>query len=340
MVLPPRVERLWLSIEIRKGRIVMAGSGDVLGQMIDAVVRGGALKGGSGAGGSAGGLGDILGGLLGGAGGGQGSPGGGNLGDILGSVLGGGQDGGGRAAGGPAAPGGLGDILGSILGGGAAGSAAGGGSQGGVGGSLGDVLGGMLGGGVPAGGSGGGGTGGGVAPANAPQGGGMGNLAKYGGIAVISMLALQALKKWQAQKAGASTGSSAVPSPSGFDLNRTPGGPDALSDLLVKAMIAATQADGVVDEDEQRRIVGRLDQLGIGAGARGAIADQMRRRVDPNELVNAAQTPEMALQVYAASALAISIDTPPERAYLDKLAAALGIDAGLKSQIENTLGRA
>jgi len=36
-------------------------------------------------------------------------------------------------------------------------------------------------------------------------------------------------------------------------------------------MVAATQADGVIDEDEQRRLAGRLDQLGIGSADRRAL---------------------------------------------------------------------
>jgi uncharacterized membrane protein YebE (DUF533 family) len=213
---------------------------------------------------------------------------------------------------------------------------------GGSGGSLSDILGGLLG-GAQAGGTGGatsGTGGGGAASPSGTSAAGTGNLAKYGGIAVISILALQALKKWQAQQAGGSAASSpAMPSPGGFDPRGAPGGADALSGLLVKAMIAATQADGVVDEDEQRRLVGRLDQLGVGADARNAFAKQLSTRVDPNELVAAVISPEMALQVYAASTLAISVDTKQERAYLDGLARALSIDEGLKIQIENTLGR-
>ena len=104
-------------------------------------------------------------------------------------------------------------------------------------------------------------------------------------------------------------------------------------------MVAATQADGVIDEDEQRRLAGRLDQLGISSADRRALAEQLTTPVDPREIVNAATSPEVGLQIYAASVLAVAVDTPAERSYLDGLASALSIDPGLKAQVEQTLGR-
>ena len=91
-----------------------------------------------------------------------------------------------------------------------------------------------------------------------PQKAGTNDLIRYGGMAVIGVLAYQALKRYQAQQAGGSksTGTAAagavVPPPdSGFHPAQAAGGADALSGVLVKAMVAATQADGVIDEDEQ-----------------------------------------------------------------------------------------
>ena len=101
-------------------------------------------------------------------------------------------------------------------------------------------------------------------------------------------------------------------------------------------MVGATQADGMIDEDEQRRLVGRLDQLGISSADRRALVQQLTTPVDPREIVNAATSPEVGLQIYAASVLAVAVDTPAERSYLDGLAKALGIEPGLKAQVEQT----
>ena len=283
----------------------MASNQSVLEQMLQAALQGGGLRAGQGAG--------IP---------GQAAPGGaGNLGDILGSLLGGSPAaGGGGATSGrsaPAGPGGLGDILGSLLGGAAAGNGAG------------------------------------STPTRSPQPqtqmpqkAGTNDLARYGGMAVIGVLAYQVFKRYQqaGQSGEKSPGIDAAavvpPADNGFHPAQAPGGADALSGVFVKAMVAATQADGVIDEDEQRNLAGRLDQLGISPADRRGLAEQLTTPVNLREILNAATSPEVALQIYMASVLAIAVDTPAERNYLDGLARALKIDPGLKAQVEQTLGRA
>ena len=293
----------------------MASNQSMLEQMLEAALSGGALRQGQGETARA-------------------APGG-NLGDILGGLLGGGQmaagDGGAASRSAPGGAGGLGDILGSILGGGQM--------------TAGDADPGMRPGTraserAPA------------APQSSPgaqqqsempQATGMNDLIRYGGMAVIGVLAYQALKRYQGETGAGQEGQVAAmvpPADSGFHPAKVPGGPDALSGALVKAMVAATQADGVIDEDEQRRLAGRLDQLGMSSADRRALVERLTTPVDPREIMNAATSPEVGLQIYAASVLAVTADTPAERTYLDRLAGALHIEPGLKAQVEQTLGRA
>ncbi|UJX44907.1 tellurite resistance TerB family protein [Xanthobacter sp. YC-JY1] len=368
----------------------MAGTGDLLGQLIGAALGSGSVRGGGaqqGGGGLPGGLGDILGQVLGGGGqrgGSGGAPSGlpGGLGDILGQVLGGGGQRGGSGGAPSGLPGGLGDILGQVLGGGRGAPQGGpsGGASGGSSGGLEDILGQILGGGRAGGPSGGstqgggmsGGTGGDLGdfasdalgrggsgqaggytppempsdyrqPQPSPQPGhqpsgasGGGSLIKYGGLAVIGMLAWKALRKWQAGSGGRSAFSSGTPD-AAFSPAAAPGGPEAFSGVLLSAMAAAAQADGEIDEDEVSRIGGGLERMGAGSPERDALIAILTTPVDPNEVVAAATTPEAALQIYAASALAIRPDNDAEHAYLDWLAGALGIDPGLKAQIDGEL---
>ncbi|RCW87313.1 tellurite resistance TerB family protein [Phyllobacterium bourgognense] len=285
----------------------MASSQSVLEQMLQAALQGGGLRAGSGTNTPS-----------------QPAPGGpGNLSDILGSLLGGSPAAGaggatmGRSV--PAGNGGLGDILGSLLGGAAVGNGASTGS-------------------VP--------TRSPQPQAQMPQKAGTNDLVRYGGMAVLGVLAYQTFKRYQAQQAGESgvksPDAAAVvpPADNGFHPAQAPGGADALSGVFVKAMVAAAQADGVIDEDEQRNLAGRLDQLGISSADRRGLAEQLTTPVDLREILNAATSPEVALQIYMASVLAIAADTPAERNYLDGLARALKIDPRLKVQVEQTLGRA
>jgi len=335
--------------------------------MLDAALRNGGGLGTNTRQPSGGGLGDILGQVLGGQPSGN-APGqtSGGLGDILGQVLGGQPQGG---------SGDIGDILGQVLGGQSRQGGGGAGQlPGGLGDILGQILGGQPGGGSPAPRTGGRGTGGlsdimrefdtggqstarrapdrsrdvevqrksepAPTPSSAPKTGGGGkDLLKYGGLAIFGMIAWKALQNWRAEQAGSGKPAPA-PDASGFNPQNVPGGADGLSNTLVKAMIGATQSDGVVDRDEQSAIVGRLEQSGMSAEDKQAVAASLATPVSLDELVKAAATPEIAAQIYAASVMAVTIDKPAERAYLDKLAAALRIDPGLKANIEATLGKA
>jgi uncharacterized membrane protein YebE (DUF533 family) len=174
-----------------------------------------------------------------------------------------------------------------------------------------------------------------AAPDQAPASGGMNDMVKYGGIAVLGMIAYKALRNWQASQ----NSGSPAPAGRGFLPNQMPGGGEEFSNVLVQSMIAATQADGVIDEGEQQRLVGALAKLGASDEDRQAVADQLRRRINPQSLVAAAKTPEMGLGIYAASAMAVTIDSPAERKYLDSLATSLGIDPGLKAHVEQAVGR-
>ncbi|WP_238121318.1 MULTISPECIES: tellurite resistance TerB family protein [unclassified Xanthobacter] len=353
-----------------------AGSllGELLGAALrNGSVRGGSASGGADGLGDI--LQDVLGGA--GRGGSAPAPSGGLdsiLGEVLGQVLGGtspsrGGNTGGAASGGTPAglPGGLGDLLGGILGGGRGSSAPSGGSAGGLPGGLNDVLGQILGGGAASGGSrsGGGGLGdfaqdalggAGSVPASvpssqpsspsipqpaptptpdgrAPSGGS--DLLKYGGLAVIGMLAFNAFRKWQAGQGGRAN--FVDESSSAFSPVAAPGGPEAFSQALLLAMAAAAQADGQLDQDELNRITGGIARMGAGSPDQQALIHYLTTPVDPQRVVDAAITPEAALQLYAASAMAIRPDSAVERAYLTQLAGALGIDPSLKAQVDADL---
>jgi len=240
---------------------------------------------------------------------------GGGLDQMLGALLGGG----GAGARGPAgAAGGLGDLaglaqqfLGSQQVGGMTGAQAGG-----VGALVGAVLG-----------------GGGGAAKGAVGGGAM---------AILGTLALTALKNYQA---GASGSAAAAPAAhTGY------GAPPVVEEevravtdpaterLIVRAMISAAKADGQVDKTEMQRIVGQIDTDGVSEAERQFVIDEMTRPLDIDGLAAEVRTPAVAAEVYAASILAIDIDTDAERQYLRDLARRLGLDAGTVQRLHQLTG--
>ena len=108
---------------------------------------------------------------------------------------------------------------------------------------------------------------------------------------------------------------------------------DAHAMLLIRAMIAAANADGEITPDERQRITSKLDQAGAGPdeSAGGARGLQNPRSVD--QIVREVDGSETAEQVYLASRIAMNPDTAAERAYLDFLAARLNIPADRLSQL-------
>lgn len=305
--------------------------------------------------------------LLGAATGARGGQGGlGDLSRMSGSL----GSGGGQAAspqGGESA-GGLGDLLGGILGGA-------GGQAGGAGG-LGDLLGGVLGGGDPnaSAGSKAGGTGGlgdvvGKVTEYAKQNPGLstaaaGGLAAVlfggkgpklkadaltlGGLAAIGTLAYKAYQQYKinnpdapaANPAPTGTPAALPPADSAFHPANAPGGADAAALSIISAMIAAAKADGTIDATEKQKILGKLGEGGLSGEERAFLDKELAGPLDINKVVDSATGPEHAIQLYAASLLAIDPDHPAERAYLDMLAARLGLDAGLKTSIEQAIAGA
>lgn len=110
---------------------------------------------------------------------------------------------------------------------------------------------------------------------------------------------------------------------------------EAVGLTLLRAMIAAAQADGKLDGEERREIFERLSTLDLSASEKAALFEQLERPVDLNALVSAATTPEIAAEIYTASLLAIDVDTPAERGYLSMLAARLALPDALVESIHH-----
>jgi len=158
-----------------------------------------------------------------------------------------------------------------------------------------------------------------------------------GGTAALAGLAYKAYQTWQQNQQQAQS-PARTPEPVFL-----PGAPAAQADLglaLLRAMIAAAKADGHIDAAEQQKIFAKLDEAGLGTEAKAFIIDEMRKPLNLDSVVADATTQERAIEIYAASVLAIDADDPAEQAYLAMLAARLKLDPGLKLAVEQEAARA
>lgn len=96
--------------------------------------------------------------------------------------------------------------------------------------------------------------------------------------------------------------------------------------LLIRAMIAAANADGEISAEERTRIEDRLEAAGASAEDRRFIDQELRAPRSVDALVAEVRDAETAEQVYLASRVAIEPDSAAERTYLDYLAARLRLD--------------
>ncbi len=250
--------------------------------------------------GSGGGIGDLLSSAL---GSGKSSSGGG-IGDLLSGMLGGGRQGTGAAG----AGGGIGDLLSSMMGG--AGQADGGNRNLAVGG-LGALIGALLGGGGKS--------------LKGAVGGGL--------MALLGAMALKALK---------GSGEQNQRVPVGLLEPQTDAEKKELeqsSELILMAMINAVKSDGQVDQSELNRITGKFQELDVDGETQNYLVNQLQQPMETEKLIAAAQgQPQLAAQIYAASLLAIEVDTQAEKDYLGQLAAGMALSPQVTGRIHEMVG--
>jgi tellurite resistance protein len=117
--------------------------------------------------------------------------------------------------------------------------------------------------------------------------------------------------------------------------DQNPDNTDAV--LLIRAMIAAANADGVIDETEREAILGRLRTVDLSPEEQAFITQELFSPADLETIVSGVTSTDLARQVYAVSLMAIDVDTEKERQYMETLANRLGLDLAAVEQITRSL---
>lgn len=199
---------------------------------------------------------------------------------------------------------------------------------------LGGLLGGLLGGGITAGGSGGLGgllgglLGGGGGNAGASAQGRSAGGVNYAALASLGMMAFQAYQSWQRSQA-------AAPQQAVRTVDQL-SGPEAEdhSHGILRALIAAAKADGRIDPQEEQLIYAEIKRHTSDPQLQQWLDEEVSKPLDAAEVAQSAQDPGMAAEMYLASVMLVDDQQDAERAYLDELASALGIDPTLQVHLE------
>lgn len=157
-----------------------------------------------------------------------------------------------------------------------------------------------------------------------------GSALQLGSLAAVGSLAYKVYQDWQAKQQP--TGQSMPPA---TPVNKLSGASAELrSRALLRALIAASKADGHIDETEQTRLDRQIEQLDLDPDTLRFIKDEIHRPLNVSEVAAGADSPEAALEIYATSLLAIDTINDQERVYLDRLAAELKLPAEVVAEVE------
>ena len=166
------------------------------------------------------------------------------------------------------------------------------------------------------------------------QGGTIAATAVLGGVALVVGLALKALPgggtAGDAETAAA--GPAATPTP--FD-HATIDEDEAR--VMLRAMVAATMADGLMDAKERERLHSALATAKIGAAGQAWLDEELAEPASIDSLADGVTGPEQAARIYAAARLAIDPDTMQERQFLKMLAEALDVPAEAVGRLDQAL---
>ncbi len=167
-----------------------------------------------------------------------------------------------------------------------------------------------------------------------------GKALELGGLAAIAGLAFAAWSRHR-KAAGLPAAEGLAPQSAPPEFLPASNRPDESSELarvLLFAMIAAARADGRLDGDERSAIHEGVARLPLSELERAELHAALERPADIEWLVRQASCPERAAEIYAASLLAIEVDTPAERGYLAMLAARLELPEELVAALHRESG--
>jgi uncharacterized membrane protein YebE (DUF533 family) len=164
-----------------------------------------------------------------------------------------------------------------------------------------------------------------------------GTAATYGGAALLGGLAYKALKSWQhssgEQAANDISTRYAIKAAEDQYISNKTLSPN-FEMKLIKAMIAAANADGHIDQDEQQRIFQAIEDMDVSMEMKAQVLNLLRQPISVEEVAQGVVDMTQRSELYLVSCLAINPDHPDEQAHLNQLAQALQLPKGLTDQIQ------
>lgn len=159
------------------------------------------------------------------------------------------------------------------------------------------------------------------------------------GLIALAVAAYQHFTQAKAPTTAAAGPSGPPPPPAGSP-PPPPGAQENAQALhLLRAMIAAANADGAIDAAERQAIIGRAGEAGLDADDLRALDAEFAAPLALSQLL--AQTaPALREETYVAALVGMTADTEAETRFLAQLADGLQLDAAAQSRIRSQVGLA
>lgn len=151
------------------------------------------------------------------------------------------------------------------------------------------------------------------------------------GVGASAALGALAYRAWQNWNSGQPVAAAPVATAADAPLENSPflpkadasGQPFALA--LIKAMVAAANADGHIGPEEHKQIFDAANRAGFDPEAKAFIFDALSNPPTVRQIAAMADGMEQAAELYLAARLAIDPDHPSEKAFLESLAQAMNL---------------
>ncbi len=109
--------------------------------------------------------------------------------------------------------------------------------------------------------------------------------------------------------------------------------------LLFRAMVAAANADGHIDEFERERILAQVKEFGLDKDVKAKLFDELLNPMSIEQLVEFVQNEQTAIEVYSASLLTLDYSKMSSQSYLKNLASVLSLPSELVTVIHRQLNQ-
>ncbi|MEM7193400.1 MAG: tellurite resistance TerB family protein [Pseudomonadota bacterium] len=157
-----------------------------------------------------------------------------------------------------------------------------------------------------------------------------GGLLKVGSVAAIGGLAYKTYKDWQDAKPDTSATVRDITNPAD-DTS------DEHSRLILSAMIAASKADGHIDDDEKAGLQSFVERIGESPELTAFVKSELEKPVDPALIASRVSSSEVGAEVYLATLLIVDQSNFMAKSYLDALATALKLPPDLVSELNRNV---